>query len=367
MLWWRLLACAPPALDVVVADGPHRHRVPVTVRTDAAHIAWATDGVERGVLEPGEGVLDVAGLAHGVHTLVFSARTTLSRTATVEVPVTLDHEGPAVLLGAVSRRVEQGHTLPVFLSADEPAELRLVFLDRERPLYPVEGGQRALVGVPIRTEPGPHPLVVEAVDALGNRSRWTASVEVEPVDWPFTGKLPLSKKKAEVAQPDVERMRAERDPVYAEDLPEARWDGPATLPVEGTHTSAFGTYREYPDGRRSHHDAEDIARKPGVPVLAAMPGTVRLARMQAVHGNAVLLAHGQGVVSLYSHLQALGVEEGREVARGDTLGLLGSTGRSTGPHLHWGIVVDEVPVDPMQWLTTDFHDAGGYAPMEAAP
>ncbi len=178
--------------------------------------------------------------------------------------------------------------------------------------------------MPIRTEAGPQPLVITAEDALGNRAEHTVSVHIESVDWPFTGKLPLSKKKAKVEAPAMALMRAERDTVYARPTPDAQRTATMALPVHDSvqYTSPFGTYREYPDGKRSHHDAEDLSRKRGTPIYEAGDGTVALAHEQAVHGNAVLVDHGHKVVTLYSHLHTLEVESGQRVKTGVRLGAM---------------------------------------------
>lgn len=355
-----LVGCSAPELSVESPTEPVARDVSVTVHSEAP-VRWALGGRE-GAIGAGTSTLPLDGLPSGTHRARFTASGPVRETV-VEVDVVVDHTPPVVELGDVGRTVEQGHTLPVFLRTDDAVTLSLRVLDEDRPLYPHADGVRALVGVPIRTPAGALPLQITAEDALGNRLEQTVGIVVEPVDWPFTGKLPLSRRKARVPSEAVQKMRSERDPVYAEDLPEARWDGPMALPVRGRHTSAFGTYREYPDGRRSHHDAEDIGQKFWTPVVAAAPGEVRLAHLQVVHGNAVLIAHGQGVVSLYSHLAGLDVEVGQQVEAGDRIGWVGSTGRSTGPHLHWGVVVDEVPVDPMQWLETGFTDPGGWSDL----
>jgi murein DD-endopeptidase MepM/ murein hydrolase activator NlpD len=366
MALWMLAACTPPTLTLRVPDTPVARDVPITVTSDASTLTWSLDDGPEAHLSPGTHRLDVADAPSGRHTLRVTAQRLL-RSTVVEQVVTIDHDPPVPSLAANSRAVEQGHTLGVHLTLDEPGTATLSFLDRPRPLYPHGDGQRALVGVPIRTPAGPTPLTVTTEDALGNRGTFTATVGILAVDWPFTGKLPLSRRKATVPSEAIVRMRGERDPIYAEDTPDALWTGPMRLPVDGRHTSAFGTYREYPDGKRSHHDAEDIARKPGTPIRAAADGIVRLARLQAVHGNATLIAHGQGVVSLYSHQQALRVAEGDRVTAGQVIGTLGSTGRSTGPHLHWGVVVDEVPVDPMEWLDAPFLEPEHpLVPMERA-
>jgi murein DD-endopeptidase MepM/ murein hydrolase activator NlpD len=352
-------ACAaPPVLAVHGPDAAVLRGVAVlALQHDARQVHASIDGGEPFEVGPTLAVLDTRTWPDGEHVVTLAASTLLGGTTEARWTLTTDNSAPAPALWDAGLSVEQGHTLPIVVRTDEdPTELSVTFLGEERPLYPVgERTWRALVGVPIRTPAGPQPLVVHTADALGNRAERSVDVEVTPVDWPFTGKLPLSRRKARVDPPAMVKMRAERDAVYATATPEQQWQGAMGIPVVGAdHTSAFGTFREYPDGKRSHHDAEDLARKRWTPIYAAADGVVALARYQAVHGNAVLLDHGQQVVTLYSHMQKHDVEEGQRVQRGDRLGWMGSTGRSTGPHLHWGIVVDQVAVDPMQWTETGF-------------
>lgn len=350
-----------PSLVVVPPAEIVRGPVELQVQSDARWIEIEANGVVKRV-EPGTVVLDP--LPDGETELTVRAGGWPAPTKTVQARVRIDNTAPRIELSSRSHTVEQGHTLPFVFRTDEPATVTLTWSDRERPLYPIgERTWRALIGVPIREEPGTSQATLTVRDALGNEAVHTVPIEVTAVEWPFTGTLQLSKKAAAVSDPEIEKMRSERDPIYAEHTDTALWKGPLRVPTEGTHTSFFGSYREYPDGHRSHHDAQDIAKRKGTPVYAANAGVVRLARAQAVHGNAILLGHGQGVVTLYSHLDRFEVAEGDVVAAGDRLGDMGSTGRSTGPHLHWGVVVDHVPVDPMQWTEVSF-DPDAFEPFE---
>ena len=364
MLLLAAVGCAAPSLVVKPpADAPVAGVVTLDVATDAAFVTFSVDGGEP--IDPAP--LDTRGWPDGAHTIEVSARGWLTWPATTRVALTTDNAPPRVSLTRRARAVEQGHTLPIVVATDEPATVTARFLDEDRPLYELgEHTWRALVGVPIRTEPGRHLLALTATDALGNTVEHEVPVEVLAVDWPFTGKLPLSRRKAKVDPPAMVQMRQERDAVYATATPEARWSGLLALPVQGAdHTSPFGTFREYPDGTRSFHDAEDLARKRWTPIHAAADGIVALAHYQEVHGNAVLLDHGQQVITLYSHLQKLNVQAGQAVQTGDLLGWMGNTGRSTGPHLHWGIVVDQVAVDPMQWTAERFDGFDDLEPLES--
>lgn len=353
VLWAVASFGCAPELGVEPPSGPVAGELRLTAHTPAPRVRVTVDG-QPALDAPSDGIaLDTRAWTDGEHVVVVSAGWPFARR--VELRVRSDNTGPRIELDPRVRRVEQGHTLLVIARVSEPATVVVDALGRERAAFPLDPfAHRALIGVPIRTPAGPLPVEVRATDALGNVSSLSVEVDVQPVDWVISGRLPLSKKAATVDDARVAQMRAERDAVYRTSSPDALWTGPFALPLVGTHTSAFGTFREYPDGSRSHHDAEDIGRRRGTPVLAPAPGIVALAHLQEVHGNAVLLDHGQGVISLYSHLDGLDVAVGERVQTGQQLGRVGSTGRSTGPHLHWGVVVDQVPVDPMQWTDEDF-------------
>lgn len=115
-------------------------------------------------------------------------------------------------------------------------------------------------------------------------------------------------------------------------------------PVNGTVTSGFGMRW----GRL--HAGIDIAAPTGTPVRAAQSGQVIFAGSQGGYGNLILIAHGDGIVTAYAHLSSIGVSVGRFVDRGQTIGAVGSTGYSTGPHLHFEVRVNGRPVDPMGYL-----------------
>ena len=133
-----------------------------------------------------------------------------------------------------------------------------------------------------------------------------------------------------------------------------RWSGPWILPVQGEVTGVFGSVRAY-DGVPSDqwHHGHDIAAQHGNPIVAAAAGTVVWTGDLVLHGLGVIVDHGAGVYSGYWHMSLIGVREGIEVAPGDYLGNIGTTGLSTGPHLHWEVIVQGIDVDPVQWSSVD--------------
>jgi biotin carboxyl carrier protein len=124
----------------------------------------------------------------------------------------------------------------------------------------------------------------------------------------------------------------------------------ATLPIDVPTSGVFGSRRTYNGQERSWHKGHDLAAKTGTPVKAPADGTVRLARLTFMSGNLIMLDHGAGVTTVYAHLSHMDVKPGDKVKRGQVIGKVGTTGRSSGPHLHWGLYWQNVAIDPMLWV-----------------
>jgi murein DD-endopeptidase MepM/ murein hydrolase activator NlpD len=152
--------------------------------------------------------------------------------------------------------------------------------------------------------------------------------------------------------PDPALMRVARDVATAERLRSLMSFVPLRMPLSGdpSVTSGFG-YRADPFlGRLALHPGVDLAEAYGAEIHAAASGRVAHAGPAGGYGNMVEIDHGNGLVTRYAHMSDVLVEEGQEVDRGAVLGRLGSTGRSTGPHLHYEVRVDGEPVDPERYL-----------------
>ena len=134
----------------------------------------------------------------------------------------------------------------------------------------------------------------------------------------------------------------------------ARWrDGFArewSLPITAPTSGVFGSRRTYNGTERSWHRGHDLAAKTGTPIKAPADGIVRLARDTFMSGNLVMLDHGGAVTSVYAHMSEMDVKVGDEVKAGDVIGKVGTTGRSSGPHLHWGMYWKNTPIDPILWV-----------------
>ncbi len=260
----------------------------------------------------------------------------------------------------VAERLTVGDALAVHLTwahenASEPAARVLeafVELDGER-LPAFHGEQRldALAALPLRASPGERSLRAVLIDELGERHEFRASVLVEANPNPVQ-ELRVAASTLALVTPEGRALEAATLARAFDAVgPEPRWAKPFLLPLEGRHTSAFGLPRRYaPGGAVSYHLGTDIAAPTGTPILATNEGVVLVAGMYPIKGGLVVLDHGFGVTSLYFHQSALAVAVGDVVERGQVIGYVGSTGLSTGPHLHWEMRVDGEPTAPLAWV-----------------
>ncbi len=131
---------------------------------------------------------------------------------------------------------------------------------------------------------------------------------------------------------------------------------PSIWPVAGTLESGFGGRRN-PFGGSSYefHSGQDIEAEWGAPVIAGANGTVTFSGWQNGYGQLVVIDHGGGLTTRYGHLSALAASVGQLIHRGEFLGRVGSTGRSTGPHLHYEVRINDQPVNPVQYLQASSH------------
>ncbi len=201
----------------------------------------------------------------------------------------------------------------------------------------------AVVGIPLSAAPGTaHVTVGTAPDLV------TRDFTIGPKQY-VTQSLTVNPRQVNPPPGDLERIQRERQEIdaalaYWSDPPPQRLRFPA--PVPGVRSSSFGSRRVYNGEARNPHTGMDIAAPRGTPVLAPLDGTVVATGNYFFNGNTVILDHGRGLMSMYCHLSAIAVRLGQRVNGGQSLGLVGMTGRATGPHLHWGISLNQVWVDP---------------------
>jgi murein DD-endopeptidase MepM/ murein hydrolase activator NlpD len=213
---------------------------------------------------------------------------------------------------------------------------------RNRPVFTHNG--QAIVGIPITETAGTneihyrlngtpesHPFAV--------RSKQYSEQHITIVDT----------TKVDPPAQDLERIRdeaARQRRLYDSVTPTLSFDRSFVLPLNGITTSLYGHRRFFNGQPRSPHSGWDIAADRGTPIIAPAPGTVRLADDLFFNGNTIFLDHGQGLITMYCHLSQHKVAVDEVVAQGDVIGLVGATGRATGPHLHWSVSLNGYRVDP---------------------
>lgn len=156
---------------------------------------------------------------------------------------------------------------------------------------------------------------------------------------------------AALAALEAKTAKLERDMRMYESFLRSQGMIPSIWPVNGKLESGVGGRRNPFGGRGfEYHEGQDIDAEYGTPVQVAAAGKVTIAGWQRGYGNVVYVDHGRGISTRYGHLSAIDVTVGQMVSRGQTIGLVGSTGRSTGPHLHYEVRINNQPVDPKPYL-----------------
>lgn len=264
---------------------------------------------------------------------------------------------PFVALEVGPMPVVQGHTVRVKAELTPGARVRGVFDDR--PLhFATEGGVHyALFGVHALSDPGLYPLALVATDAAGDEVYLWRTVEVLDGGYPYE-EIILGQDQDAILSPEaLAAERARLAEIRATFTPERYWEGLFSRPITTSVTSFFGTRRLYQSPSYQfygYHEGTDFNGEVGTPVLAPARGVVVLAEPLFVRGNAIVIDHGWGVYTGYWHLSQIDVQAGEWVTTGQRIGLVGSTGLSTGPHLHWDFWVNGTNVSALQWTEQVF-------------
>jgi hypothetical protein len=244
----------------------------------------------------------------------------------------------------------QGQTLAIFFQSNAPVTYTLSFGGRPyRVNISGAGGAWSLVPVPPLTPPGYVPLLAQAGGESFRLNVPVYAGKFGSVNIPAATTAPILSQRERVASETALMTKLFAGFTPAGWTPRSHFAPP--LRGEFRRTSPFGSRRTYGNNPAlSAHAGEDYGAPIGTPVYAPAAGRVVLAESLFVRGNAIVLDHGRGVFTGYWHLNELDVMAGDEVATGELLGKVGSTGLSTGAHLHWEMRVAGMAVDPLQWL-----------------
>jgi len=237
------------------------------------------------------------------------------------------------------------------LGPGDPPPAAVTFEGHRVPVRRVGERWVAIVGIPLDTAPGTATARLQVPGSEGG-SR-PIEFRVESKRYEEQRLTVANKRQVEPSKDDLVRIAAERKRIdaaldtYSEEF-EPVFE--LAAPVEGRRSSSFGLRRFFNGQPRSPHSGMDIAAPTGTPVLSPEAGRVLETGDFFFNGNTVFVDHGQGLVTMYCHLSRIDVKPGEEVSAGARLGLVGATGRVTGPHLHWGVSLNRALVDPALFL-----------------
>lgn len=208
----------------------------------------------------------------------------------------------------------------------------------------------AVVGIPLSAEAGIHRIKIS--NAQGELSK---EFRVVDKDYETTHITITNQRMVSPTKEDIERHYREKKQIIAaihswSERDEV--DASFITPVEGRFSSPFGLKRIYNNQDRiRRHTGLDIAAPVGTPILAPASGTVVRTGDYFFTGNTVFIDHGQGLVTMYCHLDKIDVEQGQHINQSQQLGKVGMTGRVSGPHLHWAVFLNQFKVDPKLFMS----------------
>lgn len=209
----------------------------------------------------------------------------------------------------------------------------------------------AVVGIPLSAKAGEHKISIKT--AKNNQQQ---SFSIVDKDYPAQH-LTIKKKRMVTGftDEDLKKINADKKAMTKAKAiwTEQKIDADFTAPVDGRLSSLFGLKRFFNDIPKRPHNGLDIAAPTGTPILAPASAKVIDTGSYYFNGNTVFLDHGQGLLSAYLHMNEISVKPGQLVKQGDALGTVGATGRVTGPHLHWIVYLNKVPVDPALFIAKD--------------
>jgi len=257
---------------------------------------------------------------------------------------------PELKVAVVSRAVAPGEVLRFDIHATgAPSIVTVSAFDKAWPAAPLgEGRFLALVGIDLDVSAGPQSvsIVARAGDVA---STHTEPILVEARSFP-TRQLRVAPRFVNPpasARARIDRERRRLGELFRSLVPTPRWETAFRRPIESTVVSGFGVRSVYNGEPRAPHGGADFSSPTGTPVASPGGGRVVLAEPLYYTGDSVVVDHGLGLVSLFAHLSRVDVRVGDDLKGGDQIGLVGATGRVTGPHLHWTVRLNGARVDPL--------------------
>lgn len=223
------------------------------------------------------------------------------------------------------------------------------FGNKQAMVKPVDNGWVALVGLSLSTKPGKHNLRVVSNGGQAQTVQFTVT-DKKYEEQHITLK---NKRMVNPYTKDLERIRSEQ---ARSRKAFASWDSQRSaqldfqLPVDGRLSGTFGKRRFFNGQARRPHSGLDIAAATGTNIASPADGKVIETGNYFFNGNTVFVDHGEGLISMFCHMDSIAVKIGQEIRRGEIVGQVGMTGRVTGPHLHWSVSLNNTRIDPALFL-----------------
>lgn len=273
----------------------------------------------------------------------------------VPVPILQNNESD-IAVSVSSSKAPDGSLLWITIAGTDLGKTKNWKVSFEGVDFPTFAGDspntlNAAVVVPFNSKPRSTKIEVSWKHAASGK---TQTLPIDVIDGQYRSEV-LTVDPAHVNPPKsaIKRIMAEQKEIgrlyWASDSIR-HWKGSFTLPIQSEMTSPFGNKRVYNGEMKSFHQGLDLRAAVGTPIRAPGAGRVALAKDLYFTGNTVIIDHGLGLFTIYGHMSKLEVKKGQKVAQGDLLGLSGVTGRASGPHLHWGAVLQRLKFNPQDLI-----------------
>jgi murein DD-endopeptidase MepM/ murein hydrolase activator NlpD len=258
------------------------------------------------------------------------------------------------LLLAVVFSANQGSAVQVTFP-HEPGikSVEVIWEEKNVPAFRLNDQWTTILGVDLESKPGERQANVIVTMEDGRTDKRDVTIKIVAKKFPTT-ELKVEDRYVELSKADLDRANREAkeiEAIHTTITKEALWQTPFTVPIPGGSGTNFGHRRVFNGEPRAPHGGADLRASTGTPIHATNRGRVVLAKNLFFTGNTVILDHGLGIYSLYAHLSKINVKTGELVSNGFVIGLAGATGRVTGPHLHWGMRVQNARVDPFSLVS----------------
>lgn len=255
-----------------------------------------------------------------------------------------------VTLEVLFEQLPQGRAGLLHLHGEAISEARLRLFEDVIDFFPAEDGFYGFIVAGMDRSPRTYDFTVFARLQDGTEVAIPGQIEVVLGGFVRQDGLTVPPDRAYLLEPQIERNEfAQLFSVFENYTPERLWDG-FQFPLNPDLTSPFGAYRTFNQTVPARHTGWDLRAPTGTPVMAMAAGRVAFAGLMDIRGNHIVIDHGYGVFSGYSHLSQIHVTRGQSITRGQIIGVSGNTGRSGGAHLHWEVTVNGKWVDSVDFV-----------------